>query len=58
MYDEIRNPGPQAKKKEDENDNYYEVAESSFTGTYDCGATEIYSDLTEQRTHICTPEVS
>ena len=40
MYDEIRNPGPQAEKTEDENDNYYEVAESRFTNTYDCGATE------------------
>ena len=60
MYDEIRNPGPQPQdeKTGDEDDNYYEVAESTFTNTYDCGATEIYSDLTEQRTHTCTPEVS
>ena len=53
MYDEIRNPGPLAEKTGDEDENYYEVAESSFTNMYDCGGTEICSDLTEQ----CTPEV-
>ena len=51
MYDEIRNLEPQPEKTRNEDENY-------FNGTYDCGATEIYSDLTEQRTDTCTPEVS
>ena len=60
-YDEIRNTGQQPQKSgSDKDDNYYEVAESSFTNTvsYDCGAnSKGYSELIGQCTHTCTSEV-
>ena len=48
LYDEIRIPGSQSTKAGEE--NYYELNESRFTNTYECVATEIYSELTD----LCT----
>ena len=48
LYDEIRIPRAQSSKTGEE--NHYELTESRFRNTYECVASDVYSELTELST--------